>query len=462
MFDWETEKAELLKKIEELMERKRYAQLREMLLPMEAADIALLMEELPEETMPLLFRLLPKELAAEVFVELDSDEQELLISGFSNTELKEVLDELYLDDTVDIVEEMPANVVKRILKHSDPDVRKSINEILKYPEDSAGSIMTTEFVDLKRDMTVEDAFKRIRRTGPDKETINVSYVIDAGRHLIGLVSIRTLLLAEEDDVIEDIMQTSFVSVSTLDDQELAARSLSRYGFLALPVVDTENRLVGIVTVDDAMDVLQEEVTEDIEKMAAITPSDKPYLKTGILETFKARIPWLLLLMISATFTGQIISSFENALEAFAVLTAYIPMLMDTGGNCGSQASVTVIRGISLSEIEFSDLLRVIWKEIRVSVLCGVVLAVANFVKLILVDRLLFQNPAVTPLVAAVICLTLVCTVLCAKLVGCTLPMLAKKLGFDPAVMASPFITTIVDAISLLIYFQFAHMLLHIG
>ena len=458
MFELENERTELLKKIEDDLERKQYAHLRDLLLPLEAADIAALCEEM-DDKVPLMFRLLPKELAAEVFVELDSDEQEILIRSFSNTELKEVLDELYLDDTVDIVEEMPAIVVKRILQHSDPDTRKSINEILKYPDDSAGSIMTTEFVNLKETMTVEDALKRIRRTGPDKETINICYVIDDGRHLLGLLSIRTLLLSEEDDVIHDIMQTNIISVQTLDDQEAVARSLSKYGFLALPVVDQENRLVGIITVDDAMDVLQEEVTEDIEKMAAMLPSDKPYLKTGIFETFKARIPWLLLLMISATFTGQIISTFENALAAATILTAYIPMLMDTGGNCGSQASVSVIRGISLNEIEFSDLLQVIWKEIRVAVICGVALSAANFVKLMLVDRLLFHNQLVTIPVAAVICSTMVCTVLCAKLVGCTLPLLAKKIGFDPAVMASPFITTIVDAISLLIYFQFASAIL---
>lgn len=461
MFEFESERAEMLEKIEDLLSRKRYAELRDLLLSMEAADIAVLCADLDEARLPLLFRLLPKEQAAEVFVELDSDEQEMLIRGFSNTELKEVLDELYLDDTVDIVEEMPANVVKRILKHSDPEIRKSINEILKYPEDSAGSIMTTEFVDLKKTMTVEDALKRIRRTGPDKETINICYVIDDGRNLLGVLSIRTLLLAEEDDVIGDIMEQNFISVQTLDDQEVVARMLSKYDFLALPVVDTENRLVGIVTVDDAMDVLQEEVTEDIEKMAAMLPSDKPYLKTGIFETFKSRIPWLLLLMISSTFTGQIISSFEDALAAVTVLTAYIPMLMDTGGNCGSQSSVSVIRGISLNEIEFSDLFQVIWKEIRVAVICGVTLAAANFVKLMLVDRMLFHNQLMTIPVAAVICCTMVCTVLCAKLVGCALPMLAKKIGFDPAVMASPFITTIVDALSLLIYFRFAISILGI-
>lgn len=448
-----------LEQVEDLVERKRWPQLRDELTALEPADIALVLDELPEDRLPLLYRLLPKELAAEVFVEMEADLQELLIRTFSDTELKEVLDELYVDDTVDLIEEMPANVVKRILKHADPETRRSVNEILKYPEDSAGSIMTTEFVDLKRDMTVEDAFKRIRRTGVDKETINICYVTDPSRHLLGLVSIRTLLLAEEDDILEDIMETNVVSVTTLDDREDVAQDLSRYDFLAMPVVDRENRLVGIITIDDAIDVMEEEATEDIEKMAAITPSDKPYLRTGVFSTFKARIPWLLLLMVSATFTGIIISSFESALSACVVLTGFIPMLMDTGGNCGSQASVTVIRGLSLNEIDFSDLFRVVWKEIRVAVLCGVVLAAANFVKMMLVDRLLLGNTALTPMVALVICLTLVCTVFCAKVIGCALPMAAKKLGFDPAVMASPFITTIVDAISLAIYFQFATLLL---
>ncbi|MBR4545678.1 MAG: magnesium transporter [Oscillibacter sp.] len=452
---------DIIKAIEELVQEKRYAELRDRLSPLEAADIASICADLPEERIPLVFRLLPKELAAEVFVELDSDQQELLIRGFSNTELKEVLDELYLDDTVDIVEEMPAGVVKRILQHSDPEMRKSINDILKYPEDSAGSIMTTEFVDLIATMTVEDALKRIRRTGPDKETINVCYVIDEGRRLMGMLTIRTILLAEEDDIIGDIMERNFIYVRTMDDQEAVARALSRYDFLALPVVDKEERLVGIVTVDDAIDVLQEETTEDIEKMAAILPSDKPYLKTGVFETFRSRIPWLLLLMVSATFTGQIIAGFEDALAAVTVLTAYIPMLMDTGGNCGSQSSVSVIRGISLNEIAFSDLGKVVWKEIRVAVVCGATLAVCNFAKLMLIDHFVFGNASVTPLVSAVICLTMVCTVFCAKLVGCTLPMLAKRVGFDPAVMASPFITTIVDAISLFIYFRIATVLLRV-
>ena len=452
MVGFEEMRDELLERIEDLLKRKQYTTLRDLLADLEPADIASLFEDLDEDSIPLLFRLLPKEPAAEVFVELDPDAQEMLIRGFSNTELKEVLDELYLDDAVDIVEEMPANVVKRILKHADPDTRKSINEILKYPDDSAGALMTTEFVDLKRDMTVEDALKRIRRTGTDKETINVCYVVDPARKLQGIVSLRTILLSDEDDTIDEIMETHVISVSTLEDKEDVAQTFSKYNFIALPVV--------IITVDDAIDVMEEETTEDIEKMAAMLPTDKPYLKTSVWDTYKSRIPWLLLLMVSATFTGQIIARFEDALSAFAILTAYIPMLMDTGGNCGSQASVTVIRGISLDEIEFSDLFRVIWKEIRVAVVCGATLAAANFVKLMLVDRMIFGNP-ITITVALVICLTLVVTVFAAKVVGCTLPLLAKKIGFDPAVMASPFITTVVDAISLMIYFNFASLLLGI-
>ena len=460
MIDYQEELDRYLEQIETLAHDKEYAKLRDLFLPMEPADIALLLEESGPELMPLLYRLLPKETAAEVFVELESESQEMLINGFSNTELKEVLDELYLDDAVDIVEEMPASVVIRILDKATPEMRKSINEILKYPEDSTGSIMTTEFVDLKETMTVEDALKRIRRTGPDKETINVCYVVDPARKLLGIVSLRTILLSDEDDIIEDIMETHVISVGTLEDKEDVAQTFSKYDFIALPVVDKEDRLVGIITVDDAMDVMEAEATEDIEKMAAMLPTDKPYLKTSVFETFKSRIPWLLLLMVSATFTGQIIAKFEDALGACAILTAYIPMLMDTGGNCGSQASVTVIRGISLDEIEFSDLLRVIWKEIRVAVLCAAVLSAANFVKLLLVDKMIFGNP-ITMTVAAVICLTLIVTVFAAKLVGCTLPLLAKKIGFDPAVMASPFITTVVDAISLAIYFRFAALLLGI-
>jgi len=457
MFDYEAYQ----EKVEDLLKRKQYAALRDLLLPMEPADIAALLEDAGEEAMPLLYRLLPKELAAEVFVELEADSQEMLINGFSNNELKEVLDELYLDDAVDIVEEMPATVVIRILDRATPEMRKSINEILQYPEDSAGSIMNMEFLSLKKDMTVEDAFKRIRRIGGELETINTLYVTDPTRHLLGVLSVRDLLLAESDDLIEDIMDPNVMSVTTTDDKEDVAQAMSKYDFLSMPVVDRENRLVGIVTVDDAMDVMEEEATEDIEKMAAITPTDKPYLKTSVFDTFKARIPWLLLLMVSATFTGLIITNFEASLAVVPVLTAYIPMLMDTGGNCGSQASVTVIRALSLDEVDFSDILAVIWKELRVALLCGAVLAVANFAKMMLVDRMLLGNTSLEPLVAAIVCLTLVCAVAVAKFVGCTLPLLAKKIGLDPAVMASPFITTIVDALSLLIYFQFAKNLLGI-
>ena len=444
-----------------LAEQKKYPALRDILVTMNPADVAALFDEIDEHLLPLLFRLLPKDMAAETFVEMEPDPQELLIRGFSDSELKEVVDELYVDDAVDLVEEMPANVVRRILKQADPETRRLINNILQYPDDCAGSLMTTEFVDLLPTMTVADAVKRIKRTGTDKETINICYVIDDGRHLLGTVSIRTLILSEDDEPVAEIMQENVISVGTLTDQEDATALFSKYDLTVLPVVDNENRLVGIITVDDALDVLETETTEDIEIMGGMTPTDKPYLKTSVWETFKARFPWLLLLMISATFTGQIITSFENSLAVAAVLTAYIPMLMDTGGNSGSQASVTVIRSISLNDIEFSDFFRVIWKEIRVAVICGVALAAANFVKLMLVDRMLFHNPEVTVTVAAVICLTLVCTVLCAKVVGCTLPMLAEKLGFDPAVMSSPFITTIVDALSLLIYFRFAVSILRL-
>lgn len=446
--------ATLKASIERLLENKRYATLKDIFITLQPADIAAMFDEMPEEALPLLFRLLPKELAAETFVEMDDDAQEMLIHGFSDTELKEVVDELYVDDAVDLIEEMPANVVMRILRQADPEVRAKINEVLKYPEDSAGSIMTTEFVNLRPTMTVSDSIKRIRRTGVDKETIYTCYVTDDNRKLIGMISIKTLLLADEDEIVMDIMESNVISVNTLDDQERVANLFGKYDFLAIPVVDGENRLVGIVTVDDAMDVMQEETTEDMEVMAAITPTDKPYMKTGVLETYRKRIPWLLVLMISATFTGWIISSYENALAAQVALTAYIPMLMDTGGNSGSQASVTVIRGLSLDEIKFRDLPRVIFKESRVAILCGVTLALTNFVKLMLFDGVGLQ-------VALVVSLTLICTVFVAKIIGCALPLAAKKIGFDPAVMASPFITTAVDAISLLMYFQIAKVFLGI-
>ena len=460
MSDFEEKYDETLEKLEELVKEKRYNELKKEFSGLYPTDIAFLLDDMPEEYRPVCFRLLPKDIAADVFVELESDSQEMLIKSFSNTELESILDELYLDDTVDIIEEMPSNVVKRILKYSDPDTRKEINKILQYPEDSAGSIMTTEFIKLRRYNTVAQAFDIIRKNGDEAETINVCYVTDEGCHLQGYVTIRTLVLEKDTSTkIADIMDTQIISVSTREDKEDVAQDMSKYDFDAMPVVDSENRIVGIVTFDDAIDVMEEEATEDIEKMAAITPMDKPYLRTSTFELWKARIPWLLLLMISATFTGMIITSFEDALASYVALTAFIPMLMDTGGNSGSQASVTVIRGISLQEIEFKDIFKVVWKELRVAIFCGVTLAAVSFAKIMLFDGMVLGNTGITPVVALTVCLTLVLTVICAKIVGCIMPLLAEKLGFDPAVMASPFITTIVDAISLLIYFSFAKALL---
>ena len=454
--------------LRKLLAEKKYATLREILITMNPADIAAIFDELEEDRLPLLYRLLPKELAADTFVEMDQEAQELLIRGFSDSELKEVLDELFVDDAVDIIEEMPATVVRRILSQADPEMRKSINEILRYPENSAGSIMTTEYISLRPQMTVAEAITRIRRTGIDKETIYTCYVTK-DRTLIGVVTVKDLLLCDDDDKhIADIMIDKVISVNTHDDQEEVAQMFSKYNFMALPVVDTENRLVGIVTFDDAMDVMEEEATEDIEKMAAIIPSEKPYMSMTPFEIWKKRIPWLMLLMVSATFTGIIISHFEDALATLVILTAFIPMLMDTAGNSGSQASVTVIRGLSLNEIEFGDILQIIWKEVRVAVLCGVSLAAACFLKILLVDYLILgsfsgglngNNPF---LIIGVICITLACTILFAKIVGCSLPLFAKKLGFDPAVMASPFITTIVDALSLLVYFGIANLFLNLS
>ena len=453
-------------KILALLRAKQYLPLQRYLETLNPADVAECLDDLLdekeidwEEDLPRIFRLLPKELASDVFAEMEPELQSKLIDAFSDKELGEVLGDMFLDDTVDVIEEMPANVVKRILKNVDGDTRKQINQILNYPEDSAGSLMTTEYVDLRPAMTVREAFDHIRHTGVDKETIYICYIIGPTRKLLGLVSVRELLLATPDTVLRDMMETNIISVTTLDDREDVANLFTRYDFTALPVVDRENRLVGIVTVDDAIDVLQEEATEDIEKMAAITPSEHPYLRAKTWEIWKQRIPWLLLLMVSATFTGMIITSFENALAAQAALIAFIPMLMDTGGNCGSQASVTVIRGLSLGDIEFSDLGRVLWKECRVSLLCGASLALVALGKLMLVDRLLLHNSGVTLLVSVTVCLTLLLTVVLAKLVGASLPLFSKKLGFDPAVMASPFITTIVDALSLMIYFRIATVLL---
>ena len=442
-----------------MLEDKKYKTLRDILVTMNPSDIAAVFSDLETNQIPLLFRLLPKELAAESFVEMEPDAQEVLIRSFSDNELKEIVDELYADDAAELVEEMPANVVKRILRQADPEMRRSINQILRYPEYSAGSMMTTEYVSLRPQMTVEESILRIRRQGFDKETIYTCYVTE-GRKLLGLVTVKDLLLCSDDEtIISDMMETNIISVNTHTDQEEVAQMFSKYNFLAIPVVDNENRMVGIVTFDDAMDVLEEEVTEDMEIMGGMLPSEKTYLKSSVFQLFKNRIPWLLLLMVSATFTGMIITSFEGALAAQAALTAFIPMLMGTGGNSGSQSSVTVIRALSLDELRFADLPRVIWKEIRTAILCGVALAVVCFAKIWFVDRMLLGNYDITLMVDAVVCLALLATVLVAKLVGAALPLVAKAIGLDPAVMASPFITSIVDALSLLVYFLFARMLL---
>lgn len=443
-----------------LLNQRKFAELKLIMNEMNPADIAAIFSEAEPRDIPILFRLLPKELAAETFAYLDSEQQEQLIMAFSDREIREMVDQLFLDDTVDIIEEMPANVVSRVLKNTDEATRRQINELLAYPDDSAGSLMTPEFVYLNKGMTVEQAIQKIRQVGVAKETIYTCYVTEA-RKLIGVISLSDLITAHDDTKIEDLMSENIISVKTKDDKEEVAATLAKYDLLALPVVDGENRLVGIVTVDDAIDVLQDENTEDIEKMAAILPTDKPYFKTGVFETFFKRIPWLLLLMVSATFTGMIITGFEAKLAASVVLTAFIPMLMDTGGNAGGQASVTIIRGMSLGDIELKDVFGVIWKEMRVSMLCGVTLAAVNFAKIMLVDRLLLGNTDITAMVALVVCLTLILAVFIAKLIGCSLPIAAKAIGFDPAVMASPFITTIVDAISLLAYFLIAQALLHI-
>ena len=443
-----------------LYRQRKFAELKTVMSQLNPADVANIIENADGRDVIALFRLLPKELATEAFAYIDSEQQEQLILAFTDRELREVIDELFLDDTVDLIEEMPANIVNRILKNTDPKTREQINELLAYPADSAGSLMTPEYVYLKTDMTVEESFAKIRSVGVVKETIYTCYVTEE-RKLVGVVSLLDLLTASYETVIGDIMDTNVISVGTKEDKETVATMLAKYDLLAIPVVDGENRIVGIVTVDDAIDVLQDENTEDIEKMAAIVPTDKPYFKTGVFETFLKRIPWLLLLMVSATFTGMIITGFESKLAASVVLTAFIPMLMDTGGNAGGQSSVTIIRGLSLGDIELKDVARVIWKEIRVAVICGAALAVVNFGKMMLIDRLLLGNAAITVTVALVVCLTMVVAVFIAKMIGCSLPILAKAVGFDPAVMASPFITTIVDAVTLLAYFMIAQALLHI-
>lgn len=445
----------------DLLEEKKFAALRTLLEEQNPADINDIIDELSDEKSVLIYRLLPKELAAEVFVEMDTDKQEFLINFFSDSQLKDVFDELYYDDTADIIEEMPASVVKRILRVVSPDMRKAVNELLKYPEDSAGSIMTTEFVRLKKTFTVEESLEFIRSVGVNKETIYTCYVTDEKNHLIGIVTAKDLLLSDRNEIISEIMEENVIYVHTLEDTENVVLMFGKYDFLALPVVDNEERLVGIITVDDAIDVMQEETEEDFSKISAITPSDTEYLKTPVLKLWASRIPWLMILMISATFTGMIISKFESALAVLPILTAFIPMLMGTGGNAGSQASVTVIRGISLGQVEFRDFFKVLWKECRVSFLCGIILGIAAIGKVMLVDNILMKNPEVTIFVALVVGITLFATIVSAKLIGCALPLLAKKTGLDPAVMASPLITTLIDTVSLLVYFYFASVILNI-
>lgn len=440
-----------IEEVQKLIADRKFTKLKYILSEVNPADMAVVFDEVDKKYRLLLFRVLPKELAAEAFAYLESDMQRALIEAFSDVELREVVNELFLDDTVDIIEEMPANVVNKILRNVDSDTRKTINELLHYPKDSAGSIMTTEYVALKKYMTVEQAFAHIRKYAVDKETIYTCYVTD-NRKLMGIVTVKELLLASYEDVIGDIMETNVIAVDTHEDQEIVANMFDKYDLMALPVVDTENRVVGIITVDDAMEVMREEHAEDIEAMAAILPSDKPYMQTGIFETWKKRIPWLLLLMLSATFTGKIIQSFESALAGCVALTAFIPMLMGTGGNAGSQASVTIIRGLSLDEIDYKDTLKVIWKELRISIFCGLTLGIIGLAKIILLDNVSFA-------VALVVVVTLFVTVIMAKLLGCVLPILAKRLGLDPAVVVSPLITTAVDAISLFVYFQVASILL---
>lgn len=438
--------------LRELLDTKQYATLRRELVELNEADIAVVMEEMGEKEMLKIFRILPKDLAADVFSYMEVDNQQYIITSLSERDAANIIDNLMADDAADFLEEMPASVVKKLLSLASPETRRDINQLLRYPEDSAGSIMTVEYIDLKENLTVADAIKRIRRVGLDSETVNNCYVLDSRRKLIGTVTLRGLLLSAESDLIGDIMNENVISINTMMDQEEVARQFQKYDFTAMPVVDQENRLVGIITVDDIVDILTQEATEDIEMMAAILPTDKSYMKTGIIETWMKRIPWLLLLMVSSTFTERIISSAEEALSACVVLTAYIPMLMGTGGNAGGQSSGTIIRGLSLEEIEFRDMFKVVWKELRVAMLCGAALFVVCFAKLMWFDKVGMS-------IAIVVCITLVCTLLIAKVVGAVLPMLAQKIGLDPAVMASPFITTIVDALSLIIYFNVAMNLL---
>ena len=446
----------------QLFEERNYLKMKEQLNEMHAPDVAILLEEVAEESQKkflILFRLLNKELAAETFVEMSTDNQEYLINTFSDAELKSVFEELFVDDTVDIIEEMPANVVKRILNTSDAETRQYINQILKYPEDSAGSLMTMEYVSLKKHWTVKECFDRIRQVAVDKETVYTCYVTDEKRHLIGIVSVRTLLLNSYDTVIEDIMETEIISVDTNADREYVASVFAKYDLNAVPIVDLENRIVGIVTVDDALDVMDEEATEDIAKMAAVTPTDEPYLEQSVWQIWKSRVLWLLILLVSSTFTGIILSSYEQSLSTITtLLISCVPMIMGTGGNAGSQASVTITRSLAIGEVETSDAWRVLWKELRAAIILAITLAVACFVKLMLIDNLIFGEEY-TWQVSAVVSLALLLTIVIAKTVGCLMPILAKLCKLDPAVVASPFITTIVDVLSLIVYCAIAVNLL---
>ena len=447
-------------KLSELLKEKKYAEVKLQVEDLPAPDLAEIFFELDDAYHSLLFRLLSKELAAETFVEMDSELQERLITRFTDRELSEILEELYIDDTVDIIEEMPANVVKRILKNSDKEDREIINRILKYPKDSAGTVMTTEYVRFTGDMTVADALLHIRRVAIDKETIYTCYITGKDKRLQGIVTAKDLLISDPDTPLCDIMDENVIAVHTHDDKEEVAMKLDKYGFLAIPVVDSESRLVGIVTVDDAIEVIIEESEEDFAKMAAITAaSDTPYLKTDVFSIWKSRIPWLLILMLSSTLSSAILAGFESALPA--VLVLFIPMIMGTGGNSGGQSSVTVTRSISLAEVEFSDIFSVIWKELRVGVLCSLALGVATFLKVWLIDGVLLNNTAVDLTVSLTVALSLSLTIILAKVIGATLPLLAKKVGLDPAVMASPLITTLVDAISLIVYLFVAQSVLNL-
>ena len=445
----------------ELLDKRDMKQLQRRMEEMNEFDVAEFLTQIEDNRMPMVFRLLSKETAADVFANFEAPEQERIINSITDSELAGIIEELYVDDAVDMMEEMPANVVKRIMRAATPGTRSLINQYLRYPENSAGSIMTSEFVDLKKYMNVRESIARIRRIGEDKETIYVCFVISADRKLEGIVTVKDLLLNDDDTIIEDLMDRNVIFASTTEDQESVSEKFSDYDLMALPVVDKEGRLVGIVTVDDVIDVMEQETTEDIEKMAGITPSDKPYSRTSVVDIWKNRIPWLMFLMLSATFTSMILTSFENRLAVQAGLIAFIPMLMGTGGNSGAQASTAVIRSLSLGDTEPRDALRVVWKELRVALLCGVTLAAVNFIKMLLIDRLLLGNANVTVLVSVTVSLSIVFVVMFAKVVGSMLPIAAEKIGVDPAVMANPLISTVTDAVSLLIYIYVAKLVLHI-